>query len=157
MLRYSLQHRLLHSRSTDHPELASMDWSSSSGWHQHSAYWQGPGWGESQAGSSQGGSWHGASCKAEDDVGGDWQHGNTPVLNLNSGQFEFVVALIFGFVGDPKEPKGSHMGQPKLYFWVPSFCPITSSVIGQKDVDPKPQPFLCPGVPSFGPLWRHLE
>jgi hypothetical protein len=54
--------------------------------------------------------------------------------------FEFVSALIFGCLGDPKEAKGSYMGQPKLYFGVPSFCPITSSVIGQKDVDPKPPP-----------------
>ena len=145
-----------------HSALLMAHWHSSSGWHQHSGFSQGGGWGESQDGSwqpqlqagscqggrvedgsSQGGSWHHASCKAADDVGRGWQQklvGNTPVLNLNSGQFEFVVALIFEFVGDPKEPKGSHMGQPKLYFWVPSFCPITSSVIGQKDVDPKPPP-----------------
>ena len=50
--------------------------------------------------------------------------------------FEFVSALIFGCLGDPKEAKGSYMGQPKLYFGVP----IIPRVIGQTDVDPKPPP-----------------
>jgi hypothetical protein len=57
-----------------------MDWSSSSGWHQHSG-WQGGGWGE-----SEGGSWHDASRSAGD----NWQQealGNAPVLDLKHGQF----------------------------------------------------------------------